>query len=72
MSRIVSLITLPTIITAVGEYVTRNGEIVTVESIDNHSFSCSGRYSNDIDESWDKTGRLYPTTLSDNDIIEKR
>jgi hypothetical protein len=66
------LVTAPTIIDAPGEYVTRCGEIVTVvRTSGEHSFSCTGTYSNGMIEGWHKSGRLYSDKRCDNDIVAR-
>jgi hypothetical protein len=62
-------VALPIVITEPGKYRTRCGEIVTIETV--RQYDASGRYSNQIPDTWDLSGRLYPSTLSDNDIIRK-
>ena len=70
-----SLVTLPIIITEPGEYITRRGETVTIDTVTSkQSFGCTGNYSNGgvIDERWHKSGRLYLHAKSDNDIIKRK
>lgn len=69
--RFVQHIILPTIVTRPGRYVTRCGEVVTVERITTglHA-SAYGYYSNGIEERWDACGRLLPHSLSKNDIVQ--
>ena len=65
-------VTMPTIITGPGQYVTRGGERVTIhQASSNHDFGCLGSYSNGIRDGWHKCGRLNFGQLSNNDIIEK-
>jgi hypothetical protein len=69
----VPLITLPTIIDQPGEYLTRCGETVTVSVVSSkHDLGCLGEYSPDIREGWHKSGRLYASTQSKNDIVAKK
>lgn len=66
----VSITGLPTLITAPGQYITRCGEIVTVERITpGHDFGCDGSYPGGPLESWHRTGRLYYGCESRNDIV---
>jgi hypothetical protein len=69
-------VTLPVIIDAPGKYITRNGELVIVDTVSTkHDFGCLGYYyyydSNEIPEQWHKSGRLYFSTESNNDIVSK-
>lgn len=72
-----NFVTMPTIIVAVGQYVTRCGEIVTVEEIEIGPYgipgagvkAANGHYGNGIKESWDVSGRLYSGQTCDNDIV---
>lgn len=65
-----SLVTLPTVITAPGRYVTRSGEVVTVEvAMERHLFGCAGTYSTGEREEWHKSGRLMFDRETPNDIV---
>ncbi len=65
-------ILLPTIITGVGMYKTRGGEVVEILAYTpGNRYGCSGKYSCGTKESWHNTGRLYFGQTCDNDIIEK-
>lgn len=65
-----SLVTLQTVITAPGRYVTRSGEEVVVAKVsDNHDFGCRGAYSGGATEGWHKSGRLYFGKTCNNDIV---
>jgi len=65
-----SLVPLPVLIAAPGEYITRSGEKVTVSFASlKHDFGCRGRYENGVSESWHKSGRILFTTETNNDII---
>jgi hypothetical protein len=67
-----ALMMLPVIIDAPGQYITRGGETVTIYmATDKNSFACSGFYSNEIGDSWHKSGRLYFHEQSANDIVKK-
>lgn len=66
----VSVAGLPTLITGPGQYVTRCGEIVTVESVDRaYAFGRDGTYPGGPLESWHRTGRLFFGCESSNDIV---
>lgn len=67
------LVSLPVIIDEPGEYVTRCGDVVTVTLVSaRHDLNCHGFYNDGhINESWHKSGRLYTTTESFNDIVSK-
>ncbi len=72
-----SLVTLPDIITEPGEYITRGGEVVTVNIVSNHhDFGCKGVYTSGMfagtPEGWHKSGRLYLRAQSANDIIKRK
>ena len=61
---------LPKIITGPGLYVTRCGEVVAVRSVVGKSlYSCVGTYVNGTPELWHPSGRIFPTTDTENDII---
>lgn len=65
-----SLVCLPIIITAPGVYVTRGGEVVTVETSSmGHYFGCWGQYSCGAAEFWHRSGRLYFGCETQNDIV---
>jgi len=61
-----SHIVLPTIITGPGEYRTRCGETVTIDTVGRFA---TGRYSDGVPETWDVSGRLLPFNESKNDIV---
>lgn len=73
--RDVNLIKLPTIITTIGKYVTRRGEIVTidlVEKIWGVVPQCGlGRYPNHTTGRWDISGRISGGFETENDIVSK-
>ena len=70
--RNVSHVVLPTIISEPGNYLTRCGEIVNIESIiPNTAYGACGKYPNQVEDRWDVCGRLYPSILSNNDIVKK-
>ncbi len=61
---------LPVIITAPGKYLTRCGEIVEITNTDARGqLGCAGTYPCGLKDRWNKSGRLYYSTLSSNDII---
>lgn len=67
-----ALVPLPDVIERPGAYVTRGGEVVTVHPADTkHRFGCLGRYSTGEAEGWHKSGRLYFSQVSANDIVRK-
>ncbi len=64
------LIALPTLISAPGSYVTRDGKVVSVSAVsDHHDFGCIGTYHNGIRESWHRSGRILATSETANDIV---
>ena len=66
-----SLIVLPSVVDAPGRYLTRAGEVVSVEKITRGrgGFNCEGHYASGQAERWHRSGRLYFGVLSDNDIV---
>ena len=65
-----SMVTLPIVIDGPGRYVTRGGEIVTIETVGrNHAFNCYGAYANGVRDSWHRSGRLFASITSSNDIV---
>lgn len=71
--RLANFVHLPDLVIGVGYYKTRRGETVHINrlhgGVSNHY--CEGCYSDGTSEAWDKSGRLLPFSLSDNDIVEK-
>lgn len=64
------LVTLPTVITEPGEYVTRCGELITIHKASSrHCFGCHGVYQNGIVESWHHSGRILADRETANDIV---
>jgi hypothetical protein len=65
------LVVLPIIIDAPGRYVTRAGDIVTIEHIAaGFRFVCSGRYDRcGTHERWHRSGRVLATSETPNDIV---
>jgi hypothetical protein len=65
-----AFLTLPSVITGPGRYVTRGGEVVSVGvASTRHDFGCSGAYSTGQAEGWHKSGRLYFGRETANDIV---
>lgn len=65
-----SLVLLPTVVTEPGQYRTRGGEVVTVNTVSmRHNFGCSGVYADGTRERWHKSGRIYATRECRNDIV---
>lgn len=65
------LVILPVVITAPGEYVTRDGERVTISKASSlHDFGCTGTYapSGETDH-WHRSGRMFAGRESRNDIV---
>jgi hypothetical protein len=66
------LVLLQEVITQPGNYVTRCGETVKVETASRkHQFACHGSYPNGISESWHRSGRILASRETDNDIVSK-
>lgn len=69
------LVSLPVIIDEPGKYVTRCGDVVTINIVSvKHDFGCYGSYGvgdNGAGESWHKSGRLFATSKSLYDIVGK-
>lgn len=64
------LVFLPVIVHAPGQYITRQGEIVSVLVVSTaHNFGCRGHYPDGTREGWHKSGRLYHSIESQNDIV---
>ena len=64
------LLTLPTIVTGPGTYLTRIGATVTIESAaTRNDLRCYGAYSNCVREGWHKSGRILATSETANDIV---
>ena len=69
----IPLFFIPVIIDAPGEYITRCGEVVQVtQSSHRHNFGCIGTYSNNVREKWHKSGRIFATQESANDVVRKQ
>lgn len=69
------LVLLPTVIAAPGQYRTRCGETVTVETVPpgirHHAHDCHGSYANGTREAWHRSGRLYAGPECVNDIVSR-
>jgi len=65
-----AFVAMPVIITGPGRYVTRAGEVVTIEmALQRHAFGCSGVYSTGQREEWHMSGRLMFDKETPNDIV---
>ncbi len=64
---------LPVIVDAPGNYVTRSGEVVTITAVKKASYglTCKGVYPQGILETWTKSGHIFPSIESGNDIVAK-
>lgn len=66
------LVTRPTVIRQPGKYITRKGEVVTITAVSGrHDFGCVGSYPNGVSEGWHRCGRIFATSLTENDIIRE-
>jgi hypothetical protein len=68
------LVTKPVVIDEPGVYVTRAGELVDIlKASARYDFNCRGQYRQTptVTDRWHKSGRLYPTILCANDIVQK-
>lgn len=66
------LLAKPDIVTKLGQYKTRSGEVVKVERVSKRqNYMCTGTYSNGVAEGWHKSGRLLPFNETPNDIVEQ-
>lgn len=64
------LVSLPTLITGPGSYLTRNGATVIVEAVSaRHDLRCFGHYENGVKDGWHKSGRILATSETANDIV---
>jgi hypothetical protein len=65
------LVTLPVIIAAPGNYVTRDGQVVTIDTASSrHNFRCKGSYKNGVREGWHKSGRIFAGYETANDVVK--
>jgi hypothetical protein len=61
-------LSFPAVITGTGKYVTRSGETVTVERVDDHHWK-RGHYADGTPERWHRSGRIFSGQETANDII---
>ena len=65
-----SLVNLPTVILEPGTYVTRRGDFVSVSAVSSrHDFGCTGQYHDGANEAWHRSGRIFASRESANDIV---
>lgn len=65
-----SLVCLPDVVVAAGQYLTRAGEVVTIEGASTRQdFGCTGRYPSGVTEGWHKSGRILFGCETANDIV---
>jgi len=65
-----SLVSKPSVIVEPGNYITRSGEVVTINvASTRHDLGCKGSYANGTSESWHKSGRIFATSETANDIV---
>jgi hypothetical protein len=68
---------LPIVVDAPGSYLTRGGDVVTVEIISTsggygYQNRADGHYSTGVRETWScRGGRVLPYSLSQNDIVAR-
>lgn len=62
-------LSFPVVIDKDGKYITRSGEIVTIEKCSENFHWKKGRYSNGIEETWHRSGRIFSGRETSNDII---
>lgn len=68
----VPLVLIPVVIDSPGKYLTRCGETVEiVASSHRHDFGCHGHYANGVRESWHKSGRIFASQQTANDIVAR-
>jgi len=66
------LVLLPTVIDGPGVYETRAGETVVIhDSSPRHCFGCCGTYASGVAESWHRSGRVFASRETQNDIVKK-
>lgn len=64
------LVTKPVIIDTPGEYLTRGGETVIIDTVSaRHDLGCKGTYADGVTDGWHKSGRLYADSECINDIV---
>ncbi len=65
------LVCRPIVITAAGDYLTRGGEVVSIQSLSsNNDFGCIGTYSTKQRERWHRSGRIFANVETPNDIVK--
>jgi hypothetical protein len=65
------LAALPVVITGARKYITRSGEVVEVHTASgNQDLGCKGTYPTGQAEGWHRSGRLYSSKQSMNDIVQ--
>ena len=65
-----AFITMPRIITGPGQYITRGGETITIDSmLDCRFYGAVGRYSCGTNEKWGISGRIFAGMTSNNDVV---
>lgn len=58
------------VIVTPGEYVTRCGETVNVTAASTrHDHGCVGQYPNGVREAWHRSGRIFASMETQNDIV---
>lgn len=69
----IPLFILPEIVDGPGEYLTRCGDRVTIDRASTrHDFGCVGSYALcGTAERWHKTGRIFATSETRNDIVQR-
>lgn len=66
----VPLVSLPNVITGAGSYITGGGELATVEEASKkQDFGCRGAYATGQAEGWHRSGRLFASRETNNDIV---
>lgn len=71
-SYFVPLVVLPTVIDGPGSYFTRRGEVVDIACASRwHDFGCVGTYSCGTTERWHKSGRLFASKTTLNDVVAR-
>lgn len=64
------LVCLPVVIERPGNYITRCGEVVTVGAVSSRNdFGCSGLYSDGVRERWHRSGRVFASCETANDVV---
>lgn len=67
-----SLVTKNVVIAEPGEYITRGGEkVAIIKASSNHDFGCRGKYATGQRDNWHKSGHVFFSKESVNDIVSK-